>query len=179
MLEQMIVKQCSPTLAGIKTANLFSYKFKSREILLDEIGEFNRSLSGRGIYTMPMRIRGNLALIYTYRPVKLKNDLNNERVCRLLYTFGYKSKNVSLCVAQLVRRLKEQKEFPHEIGLFLGYPPEDVEGFINHSECKFIGCWKVYGDEQKAKKCFESYKKCTQIYNEQYLNGKPIERLIK
>ncbi|MBQ7128480.1 MAG: DUF3793 family protein, partial [Clostridia bacterium] len=70
-------------------------------------------------------------------------------------------------------------QFPHEVGLFLGYPPEDVKGFIeNNAKCsKCVGCWKVYGDEEKAKKCFENYKKCTRIYKELYLKGKTIERL--
>ena len=26
----------------------------------------------------------------------------------------------------------ESGEFPHEVGLFLSYPPEDVKGFIDH-----------------------------------------------
>ena len=36
----------------------------------------------------------------------------------------------------------------------LGYPAEDVQGFIENEtkECKCVGCWKVYGDEEKAKK---------------------------
>lgn len=45
-------------------------------------------------------------------------------------------------------------EFPHEVGLFLGYPPEDVEGFIENKarSCKITGYWKVYSDEEKAKR---------------------------
>ena len=45
-------------------------------------------------------------------------------------------------------------EFPHEVGLFLGYPPEDVEGFIENKacSCKLTGYRKVYSDEEKAKK---------------------------
>ena len=77
------------------------------------------------------------------------------------------------------RRLQESGDFPHEIGLFLGYPPEDVRGFIeNHAEgYKFVGCWKVYGDEKSAKKQFARYKKCTDVYCSQWANGKSIERL--
>lgn len=28
----------------------------------------------------------------------------------------------------------EKKDFPHELGLILGYPPEDVEGFVSQQE---------------------------------------------
>ena len=48
------------------------------------------------------------------------------------------------CLARLIERLKDADEFPHEIGLFLGYPPEDVEGFIQEPNGqKYTGIWKV------------------------------------
>ena len=60
----------------------------------------------------------------------------------------------------------ESGEFPHEVGLFLSYPPEDVKGFIDHrtNNFKCAGLWKVYGDEEKARSLFAKYKKCTEIY---------------
>ena len=79
----------------------------------------------------------------------------------------------------LIRRLCEYEEFPHEIGLFLGYPPEDVYGFIENKADGFkcVGCWKVYGDARAAQKTFARYKKCSDIYAVQYANGRSIERL--
>ena len=40
----------------------------------------------------------------------------------------------------------EHKQFPHEMGLLLGYPIEDVRGFIEHNGCGclYSGYWKVY-----------------------------------
>jgi hypothetical protein len=92
---------------------------------------------------------------------------------------GYDTDNCQHCVVQLIRRLRSQPDFPHEIGLFLGYPPEDVCGFIENRACgcKCVGCWKVYGDETAARKKFDQYKKCTRIYREQWQKGRPIERL--
>lgn len=54
----------------------------------------------------------------------------------------------------------ESGEFPHEVGLFLSYPPEDVKGFIDHrtNNFKCAGLWKVYGDEEKARSLFAKYK---------------------
>lgn len=70
-------------------------------------------------------------------------------------------------------------EFPHEIGLFLGYPPEDVCGFIENRAggYKCVGEWKVYGDADKAKEIFAKYRKCTEVYCAQFAQGKSIERL--
>ncbi|MDD3192751.1 MAG: DUF3793 family protein [Oscillospiraceae bacterium] len=176
----MIIEQCSPTLAGLKTANLFPCKYSSREKLWAEIRRFNANYARKGIRMIPVKTKGNHALIYLYRPKKLEADMQNEISLQILLRFGYRGDNPSSRIAELVRRFKENDEFPHEIGLFLGYPPEDVRGFIEHRNegCKCVGCWKVYGDEQYARKCFENYKKCTRIYREQFAEGKSIERLI-
>ena len=62
-----------------------------------------------------------------------------------------------------VFRFAEYKEgrqpFPHEMGVFLGYPLGDVKGFIEHHGKEYLcsGYWKVYQDEQKAKSTFQLY----------------------
>ena len=55
------------------------------------------------------------------------------------------------------------EQLPHEIGFFLGYPYEDVEGFVRHRgrKFRFCGCWKVYGDPRAAAKLFARYRRCT------------------
>ena len=82
-------------------------------------------------------------------------------------------------MVQLMRRLQSAGEFPHEIGLFLSYLPEDVLGFICNGACnhKCVGCWKVYGDEQTARNIFEKYEMCSKIYSRQWQQGKSIEQL--
>ena len=76
-------------------------------------------------------------------------------------------------------RLKDSDEFPHEIGLFLGYPPGDVHGFIENKPdaCKCVGIWKVYGDKEKARQTFARYRKCTDVYTRLWSEGKSPERL--
>ena len=81
------------------------------------------------------------------------------------------------CVLKLQR--SQGAEFPHEIGLFLSYPPEDVQGFIeNHAQnFKLSGLWKVYGDEAYARAAFAKYKKCTDIYCRSWRSGASLEAL--
>ena len=52
-------------------------------------------------------------------------------------------------------------------------------GYIQNSgkNCKCSGCWKVYGDENKAKKTFDLYKKCERVYCHQLARGIDIKRL--
>ena len=73
----------------------------------------------------------------------------------------------------------ESGEFPHEVGLFLSYPPEDVKGFIENraANAKCTGVWKVYGDEEQARQTFARYRACTECYHAQWCSGKSVEQL--
>lgn len=147
--------------------------------MIDCARELNKKLCVKGLRILPLRYKNGRALIYVYRPSKLKNDFSNKQVRELLYSFGYNIENPDMCVVQLMKRLKEAGEFPHEIGLFLGYPAEDVTGFIENRAggAKFTGYWKVYGDLEQAKKTFAKYKKCTDVYCVQYAKGSNISKL--
>ena len=50
MLEQKMIEHCSPTLAGLKTANIFNYRFSSIDILLEEIQAENQKLNRKGVF---------------------------------------------------------------------------------------------------------------------------------
>lgn len=179
MSEELIVRHCSPTLAGIKTGNMFTCEFRSVKEMRASLRKFNKMLCKKGLCALPLRYENGRALIYIYRPAKLSCDLENSTASRLLRERGYCMKSAASCVAELRKRLSECEEFPHEIGLFLGYPPEDVCGFIENREkdCKLVGAWKVYGDSSEAEKLFAKYKKCTDVYSSLLAKGRSIERL--
>lgn len=179
MSEDLIIKHCSPTLAGIKTGNLFSTNYKSISELIDFISNLNRIFIDKGVYVLPLKNGNGKVLIYVFRPSLLAADLSDEYACKLLRAQGYRSLDMDSCIAELRQRVSTCAEFPHEIGLFLGYPPEDVYGFILHkgSRCKCTGCWKVYGDEEKAVKQFKKFRKCSDIYYSKWLQGTPIQKL--
>ena len=177
--EETVVRQCAPTLAGIKTGSLCPCPYDSRQQLLADIRRMNRVLVPRGLCLLPMRLGQGRALLYLYRPQALRRDLDDDLSCRLLRQAGYPCGSCGQCVARLVQRLRTEEEFPHEVGLFLSYPPEDVKGFIeNHAaNAKCTGVWKVYGDERQARQTFDRYKKCTQTYCERWRSGVKLDRL--
>ena len=168
MSEEIVVRQAAPTLAGIKTGSLFPYPCAGKKRLMDEIRAFNRRFASKG-----------LCLLYLYRPSALARDLLNEQAAALLTQAGYPGGGCGRQVVTLIRRMRARGEFPHEVGLFLSYPPEDVKGFIdNHAaNSKCAGVWKVYGDEQRARQTFEKYKKCTQIYCDLWRSGSGLDQL--
>ena len=179
MSEDDIIRNCAPTLAGLKTGNTFVCSYESEEQLRGSIRSANQKLGPKGVRAIPLRFRENRALIYVFRPKALSCDLADGKASAILSDCGYCLNGCEGCVAQLIRRVRNGEEFPHEIGLFLGYPPEDVEGFMENGACgqKCTGCWKVYGDEAAARKRFDQYKKCTRVYRECWEKGTTIERL--
>lgn len=179
MPETYLVRHCAPTLAGLKTGSIFVCPYESKSSLTDSLRCLNRRLRKKGLRILPLRFSQKRALIYVYRPGRLRTDLSHSTAQSLLQQEGYCTENCEKCVRSLANKLKNQADFPHEIGLFLGYPPEDVLGFIenNACACKCVGCWKVYGDEASARKIFAQYKKCTRVYCQQWEKRKDIERL--
>jgi hypothetical protein len=106
-------------------------------------------------------------------------DLKDQLAEALLADAGYSGKSSEQCVAYLAKRFRSGGEFPHEVGLFLSYPPQDVRGFIeNHAvNYKCAGLWKVYGDEALARRLFEKFRKCTDIYCALWRAGSGIDQL--
>lgn len=64
MSEELFVSQSAPTLAGIKTGNLFTAEFVNHEIAMDEIRQLNVSLTPKGVRVIPLRESKNRMLIY-------------------------------------------------------------------------------------------------------------------
>lgn len=179
MSEDHLIRHCAPTLAGLKTGSLFSCSFTCQNDLLNTLRKINQRLLPKGVRVLPLRLSDNRALIYVYRPKKLILDIANTMAEQILLQNGYDTAACDKCIVRLAQRIRSQDEFPHEIGLFLGYPPEDVCGFIENKacNCKCVGCWKVYGDESAAKRKFAQYKKCTEVYRNRWATGVDIERL--
>ena len=180
MSEDLIIKHCSPTLAGFKTANLFTCAYSQKEDIKRYAREFNQRFCRKGVVMLPLDYGKTRALIYVFRPTRLEKDLSDTIAKSILGSVGYKKFEYKTCLKSLKSRIQICPEFPHEIELFLGYPPEDVRGFILHkgNGCKRCGCWKVYGNEERAEREFAKYKKCSDIYYSKWLQGTSISKLV-
>mgnify|MGYP002233531139 CR=1 FL=1 len=80
-----------------------------------------------------LKKRADTALIYVCRREKLQKDLQKNGVKEFLKKYGYENTDEEEAIACLKARLNLEEKFPHEIGLFLGYPLGDVIGFIENA----------------------------------------------
>lgn len=178
-IERELIRHCSPTLASLKTASLFTLELCRHEELNAALREWNKRLSDKGVAMLALHETAERALIYVFRIKKLQSALYCPRVEGFLRENGYKNAGVGTALATLRAHLVELKGFPHEIGIFLGYPLDDVIGFIrnNGRNCKCAGCWKVYCNECEAAKTFARFKKCETVYMRLWEQGRSVRQL--
>lgn len=178
MSDELVVRHCAPTLASLKAGSLFGCCYKKQEEMKDAVRSMNHRLSGSGLRIIPLRYTNGRALIYVYRPRLLSEALEDQDACRLLRENGYRCSRPEHCLIHLIDRLRDSEEFPHEIGLFLGYPPADVDGFMHRRDSyKLCGLWKVYDDTEAAMRQFDRYRHCTQVYLDCLSRGFTLEKL--
>lgn len=179
-MEKQLIEFAAPVLAGLKTAALFSTCNKDKIEFNKEFNKIKDKLAKKEISVDVLKNGDSRALIYVYRKDILENDLNQNVVKTFLNKHGYDYIKAEEAISFLKKRIKNCGKFPHEIGLFLGYPYEDVIGFIKNKgkNSKTVGCWKVYGDEKKAQRLFTQFEKCRKVYSRLWQSGKKIEELM-
>ncbi len=178
-LEPALVEHCAPTLARLKAASLFTLVSPRWDRLYADAARLSRLLRARGLALRIVPIARRRALCYLYREALVQRMLCSEPEAAFLRRRGYRSLRVEDALCTLFARVARGGEFPHEIGLFLGYPLRDVIGFIEHGgrDCVCCGCWKCYGDASEAQRLFARYERCTRAYRRLYGAGVPLRAL--
>ncbi|MBQ2880904.1 MAG: DUF3793 family protein [Clostridia bacterium] len=161
-MEKLIAFHCAPALAGIKTANMVSVDNKKYPDLIKDLTNLNNQLNKRGIKLEIICHCKRKTMVMVYRPLLLEKYIKSPEIKNFLKTEGYPvNGTLNENIEFLKTRLKSD-EFPHEIGAFLGYPIEDIYGFINHKNEGLLlsGGWKVYANVNEAKKKFQRFSAC-------------------
>ena len=105
MSEEMFVRQCAPTLAGVKTGSLFSCPYDTREGMTEDVRRLNRVLVPKGLRLLPLRYSEKRVLLYLYRPTELWRDLNDDKAAEILDAAGYSCTDCDRCVVKLIQKI--------------------------------------------------------------------------
>ncbi len=155
-VELQLALQCAPLITGLKISNLLT-------ISSDGFCLVEKIISGSFISMYPLLETEEKTVILLYQKERLEKYLRMMQVQKLLTEEGYPScllEDILPVLCEKYEAYAETKnDFPHELGLLLGYPPEDVEGFIRHrgKNCLCTGYWKVYADKERKLRLFEKY----------------------
>lgn len=179
--EAVLVRQCAPTLAGMKPGNIFCVKPPVPETVRQRVKMWDERLNpfGLSIQILLERAGSGSMIVYVYRRELLQKVLFNCDSQQFLEKIGYEKADLDGMLKQLAYRLQTQSEFPHEIGVFLGYPLRDVIGFIENRGRNFTCCgfWKSYSDPAEIQACFACYRRCVHTYVKLFEQGIPLEKL--
>ena len=182
ILDKMLAFHSAPTLMGQKTANFFNYKKEIAGVMQELITEFLQKSQKKGIYIRTLCRCENCVGVLVYNRLMMEEYLSKRSHVSLLHWFGYgRELGMDEKLALLKNRFENDPCFPHEIGLFLGYPPADVMGFVRYGakKAKTCGCWQVYGCEEESRKRFECYKACKQYLCSQVEKGLTVAQVLK
>lgn len=132
------------------------------------------ALNNLNLESVLLREGNDFIILLIYNRDLLYKFLNKEENRAFLEELGYEfSEKIESSLYKLVERYGIYK-CPHELGIFLGYPIDDVKGFINcsRSECIFCGYWKVYKNEERARELFKLFDNIKNITIEKLMSGK-------
>ena len=97
-------------------------------------------------------------ILLFYRRDLLTYLIECEEIKNYLQKESYHLVSVDTLITSLIHRYN-QVHCPHEIGIFLGIPLEDVKAFKEEIKkpCLLKGYWKVYSHLESAKALFNAY----------------------
>ena len=154
-----LIEILGPVILGSKPSEILniSSKDKDKKSKLNDIKSFFSNCS-KLTYNVINISDGGIRIIFINK-ISLSNVLNNKKCLNFLKFIGYPSEyNIDNYINILINKLNS-KDFPHEIGIFLGYPLKDVVGFMGYGNYKFCKTryWRVYGDESISDKICNTF----------------------
>jgi hypothetical protein len=175
-IKRLIINQCGPVLMGEKPAALFPLRSALYLDCLSALLPRNINLAILRQTETPagdaeLSAYNRRPLVLLYEKTMLKKTLSGSAIRCFLSDLGYPAAVFSISHTLCYLKMRfSANDFPHEVGLFLGYPLEDVTGFIRHKgqNYKLCGYWKVYGDVERAKRLFRQYDLCRECMEKMF-----------
>jgi hypothetical protein len=155
-LEMQMAMQCAPLITGLKISNLLNIPREDFEWMKKIVRQSQFS------WYLLLETEKKITVLLFQRE-RLESYLEKQQVVEMLKQAGYTNLSLGCVLREFASRYKRfmetKNEFPHEMGLLLGYPTEDVEGFITHrgADCLCSGYWKVYANKERKLKLFEKF----------------------
>ncbi|GAA0763344.1 DUF3793 family protein [Clostridium sartagoforme] len=179
-IKNFLVYNSSLVIAGVKPSVTLTIK-KSPENTYESWIKYGKDfLENINLKSLCLREEKNASIILVYNENILKEHILKKENIEFLNMLGYKKED---SIYEYVQQLKERyQEFncPHELGIFLGIPIDDVKDFMECSSKRCLGCgyWKVYSNYEEAKRVFKNYDEIREKTMKNILSGIPIDKII-
>jgi hypothetical protein len=166
-LVSFLAYESAEILAGVKPANLINLVNRPHHCGRNFYRLWKESgcalLEQSGLVGRELIDRGDSLLLLVYAPPLLETLLLRPATRAMLHRAGYApAAETETVLAELQERCRAGEGFPHEIGIFLGYPLKDVAAFLGWVALPFTvqGPWKIYGQPEKSLDLAASHRRC-------------------
>jgi len=180
-IDHIIGYHCAPAIRGIKLSNLVSIPRDMNEQIQFVLTEYNKEFNEKGLFFFELCRCKARRLLLVFREKQLRDYVRQPAVMTFLKAYGYHDRmSIMEMLEHLRYRMEASIDFPHEIGVFLGYPLKDVKCFISRRGSGYHMCgeWKVYHDVVDAQRSFLCYKACREFCQTQLMLGKTFSSLV-
>ncbi len=174
-----LMLECSEVLAGAKPANLISLVNRTHPCgrnLYQLWQEHHPQIATRipQLEFQLLQTKERALLLLCYNRQHLSQHLAHAGIRALLSKAGYASDTSTDQLLQLlVDRIEASSGFPHEIGLFIGYPAKDVAAFMGLVNLPFTcqGPWKIFGNPTRSLDLAHQFRSCKMRMNALLASG--------
>lgn len=183
----ILANSCMPTLTKAKPSTLVSFhkryiddKLRFFIALKQEAWQFNCN------YKLLCE-SDTVFFVLIYNFDLLHDIFSKYGECSVLKTAGYSTEKESFYsnLCHFKKRysrfqINQTEDFPHEVGILLGYPIKDVEAYIQNNGANFLLCgyWKVYYDVEEAGKVFENFRILRKEAIELIFSGRELKDIL-
>lgn len=179
-IQNYLIYSASLVIAGVKPSATITLKKYNDKIYKNWIRFGREFLDEIKLKFIELRETKTSIIVLIYDEKILIKELSKSNVFEYLVRLGYsKDINIDIYVKTLKFRY-EMYHCPHELGLFLGIPFEDVKDFMECTEkkCLLCGYWKVYNDANKAKFIFNKYDEVKDFTKKRFVEGTISKDLV-
>lgn len=163
-LAAFIALEAAEVPAGAKPANLVRISSRPQpcgQNLFDLWHSYgSATIAGTTLETFVLQEDETSLLLLLYAPPLLEKRLSGRGATTLLQKVGYPPGQSWNDTLSWLRGRFRDDAFPHEVGLFLGYPLKDVQAFLGLNALPVTGqcLWKIYGHRWRSERLAGIYR---------------------
>ena len=174
-IESYLTYTLAPVIAGYKPASTIN---------LSKVSKWNPRcksfIEELGLEYILLREELNTVIILVYRRDLLEGYVQESVNRQFLLKLGY---HEFVSLDEDLLKLRERYNLyhcPHELGVFLGFPIDDVEDFMEctSKKCLLCGYWQVFNDKEKALRTFRLYDESKEYVANNLLDGLEINQIV-
>ena len=177
-IETQLALQCAPLIMGLKVSNLFIIPAENETVV-------QMVLKHSGISCFRLLRTTEKITYLLYRRKDLEQVIEHPKIRAFFQKEGYERFTLGTILYTFQRRYESYMTaggmFPHEMGLLLGYPLDDVTGFIEQKGKNYLyaGYWKVYADMGEKIRLFQAFEAAKETLIQAVARGIRMEELVR